>query len=71
MDSRKYCAARADPVRAGARLRRRPIEPFPFAVDRRLVHRADGRLAQCENDNVGASAEAYLPDSLMIMMETQ
>jgi hypothetical protein len=25
--------------------------------------RGDGRLAQCENDNVRASAEAYLPDS--------
>jgi hypothetical protein len=31
--------------------------------------RCDGRLAQCEKDNVGVSADAYLPDSL-IMMET-
>jgi hypothetical protein len=37
-----------------------------------LVTRCDGRLAQCEKDNVGASAEAYLPpDSRSIMMETK
>ena len=56
---------------------------FEPQVDRREIHslwigelfivmtRCDGRLAQCENDNVGASAEAYLSDSLMIMMETK
>jgi hypothetical protein len=74
MDSAKYCAAHAVDVTAGARLRRRFAggNPLPFhslwiSVLFIWATRRDGRLAQCENDNVDASAEGYLPDSRSIM----
>jgi hypothetical protein len=73
MDSTKYCAAHAVDVTAGARLRRRFAGGNLFQFHSLWIGalfiwatRRNGRLAQCQNDNVRASA-GYLPDSRSIM----